>query len=57
MILMCEEITDSLVEERYKVMRKKAESHKEIMYLENHGNKDNHMDVEKILPYMTDFLN
>ena len=57
MILMHEEITDSLVDERCKIVREKAESHKKIMYLENHGNKDNHKDLEKILPYMTEFFN
>ena len=57
MILMCDELTDAMIEERCEVVRRAADSHKEIMYLENHGNKDKNLNLEVILPYMTDYFN
>ena len=57
MVLMYDVVTDSLVEERSRVVRETADKQKEIMYLQNHGSRNTRIDAEDIVSHMTDYFN
>lgn len=57
MLLQFENLTDEERLKRSECVREKAETSKKIMYLENHGNEDNHWDANEVLPWLMQYFN